>query len=171
MVAAMNPRTTTMAAGVTMVILGALALFYPQMVMERVLGYAVDQAHSSANFVHGEVRAAYGGLFLVMGIYTLMAALDPAANRARILFVGMLWLGACAGRLFGVFVDGSPGTWGWLSVVFELLVGGALVAVSQMSTPTTARIVPQPVYSPDLGAPPSPSEPPPATPPSTVPLA
>jgi len=160
-----------MVAGVIMVVLGVLALFYPRMVMEHVLGYAVDPAYS-ANFVHGEVRAAYGGIFVVAGIYTLMASFDPAANRARILFVGMLWLGACAGRLFGVFVDGSPGAWGWLSVVFELLVGGALVAVSQMSTPTSTRVVPQSgVAAAELGGAPSSAEPPPVVPPTTVPLA
>jgi hypothetical protein len=130
----MNPRITTTVCGLISLILGVLALFYPEFVMARVLGFAVDESFS-ANFVHGEVRAAYGGLFSVMGVATVLAAMDPVANRTRILFVGLLWLGACGGRLFGVFVDGSPGLWGWLSAAFELVVGGTLVAAA-MGAPT-----------------------------------
>lgn len=126
----MNPRITTTVCGLLTLILGVLGLFYPGFVMERVLGFTVSDAYS-ANFVHGEVRAAYGGLFSVMGVATVLAAMDPVANRARILFVGLLWLGACGGRLFGVFVDGSPGLWGWLSAAFELAIGGTLIAASQ----------------------------------------
>ena len=72
-----------------------------------------------------------------MGVYTLLAATDPALHRARLLFVGLLWLGACAGRLFGVYVDGNPGLPGWGAVVFELAVGGALVAVAQSGQAVT----------------------------------
>jgi hypothetical protein len=34
------------------------------------------------------VRAAYGGIFTVMGVYTVLAAMDPATNRGRILMIG-----------------------------------------------------------------------------------
>jgi len=158
----MNPRLTTMLTGLVMLVLGALALFYPALVMTHVLGYTVHPSYS-ANFVYGEVRAAYGGLFVVAGTYTVLAAMDPVANRGRILFVGMLWLGACAGRLLGAFVDGSPGVWGWVSVAFELLMGGALVAASQVSPPAGARIPPQRVVpSAEVPPPYAPSDAPPA---------
>jgi hypothetical protein len=138
----MNPRVWTTIAGLVMLILGALALFYPEFVMAHVLGFDVDPSHT-ANFVRGEVRAVYGGLFVVAGTATVLAAMDPAANRARILFVGLLWLGTCGGRLFGVFADGDPGVWGWLSVVFELVMGGALVTVAQTAATPTTRFQPQ----------------------------
>lgn len=138
----MNPRVWTTIAGLVMLIVGALALFYPEFVMAHVLGYAVHPSHT-ANFVRGEVRAVYGGLFVVAGTATVLAAMDPAANRARILFVGVLWLGACGGRLFGVFADGDPGIWGWFSVVFELVMGGALVAVAQTAATPAMRFQPQ----------------------------
>ncbi len=104
----MNPRITTTVCGLLTLILGVLGLVYPEFIMSTVLGFTVDPKFS-ANFVRGEVRAAYGGLFSVMGVATVLAAMDPVANRARILFVGLLWLGACGGRLFGVLVDGTSG--------------------------------------------------------------
>jgi hypothetical protein len=154
----MNARLVTAVIGLVMVVLGALALFYPKLVMDHVLGYAVHQAHS-ANFVYGEVRAAYGGMFVVAGAATVLAAMDIAANSGRILFVGMLWLGACAGRLFGVFVDGGPGVFGWLSITVEALAGGALVAISQSapqrrSHEPAAVAAPLPPSAPPAQAPP-----------------
>jgi hypothetical protein len=156
----MNPRVTTSVIGVLTTVMGALALLYPAMVMERVLGFAVAPT-ASANFVLGEVRATYGGVFTVLGIYTVLAAMDPATNRGRILMIGLLWIGACLGRLYGVVMDGSPGWWGWLSAAFEAVIGGLLVVVSQMTpeTPATTRTT----YTP-------PPPPPPLTPTATAPI-
>ena len=153
----MNPRLTTTVIGVLTTIMGVLALTYPELVMRHVLGFAVDPAYP-ANFVRGEVRAAYGGIVTVIGIYTVMAAIDPATNRGRILMIGMIWLGACLGRLYGVVVDGTPGAWGWLSAAFEAVMGGMLIAVSQM-TP----VVTHATYT-------TPSPPPPLTPTATAPV-
>ena len=118
-----------MVAGLIILVLGGAALSSPGRVM-GLLGYTfASQATSAATL--GEVRATYGGLFVVMGLLTTLAAVNPVANRGRILFVGLLWLGACAGRVFGAWVDGNPGLFGWLSAAFELGVGLALVVVSQ----------------------------------------
>ncbi|MBI3766964.1 MAG: DUF4345 domain-containing protein [Deltaproteobacteria bacterium] len=129
----MNPRVTTIVVGLIIFALGVCGLVYP----ERVLGLLgltyTNPAHMAAAM--GEIRATYGGIFIVMGVYTLFAAVDPAVHRTRVLFVGLLWLGACAGRLFGVYVDGSPGLPGWGAVVFELVIGGALVVVAQSAPP------------------------------------
>jgi hypothetical protein len=141
----MNPRVTAIVAGLIMIALGTAGLLYPERVL-GLLGFTVFNA-SHAAAAYGEVRATYGGLFLVMGVFTLMAAMDPAANRARLLFVGLLWLGACAGRLFGVFVDGNPGLFGWLAIVFELAVGGALCLASQsVPEPVVRTTVTTPRY-------------------------
>ncbi len=126
----MNPRVITIIIGAITLIFGLCGLIFPEFVMSRVIGTAVLQSFS-ANFVIGEVRAAYGGLFTVMGVYTLLSGMDPALHRARLLFLGLLWLGLCGGRLIGVVVDGSPGLIGWFSVAFELIVGAALVLVAQ----------------------------------------
>ena len=128
-----------MVAGLIILVLGGAGLSSPGRVM-GLLGYTLaSQATSAATL--GEVRATYGGLFVVMGLLTTLAAVNPVANRGRILFVGLLWLGTCAGRVFGAWVDGSPGLFGWLSAAFELGVGLALVVVSQTATdaPATSR--------------------------------
>ncbi len=149
----MSPRITIVVIGLLTMIFGVLALFYPELVMTRVAGLEVHPSFSE-NFVRGEVRAVYGGLFTVIGAYTVLSAMDPTANRGRLVFIGLLWLGIAAGRLFGVVVDGGPGIRGWLSLIFEAGLGGALVVLSQMAPPAAAR----PVYEP------APSVPPPATP-------
>jgi len=117
-----------------MVLLGMAALLEPEMVMERVLGFAVDPK-STENFVHGEVRAAYGGIFTVVGVFTVIAAMNPYLHRSRIFMVGMIWLGACGGRVFGAFSDGSPGAFGWVSAVLEGIVGAALLYAAQAAAP------------------------------------
>lgn len=139
----MNPRVTAILVGLVIVTLGIAGLVYPERVL-GVLGLAyANPSHAAAAL--GEIRATYGGIFVVMGAYTLVAAMDPAVHRGRLLFVGLLWLGACAGRLFGVYVDGNPGLPGWGAAAFELVVGGALVIVAQsppaVATPALERAV------------------------------
>ena len=134
----MNPRIATAVIGVITVILGVVGLVYPGFVMERALGFAVDPSFTE-NFVRGEVRAVYGGLFTALGVYTVMAAMDPYVQRGRILFLGVLWLSLAAGRIFGIIADGGPGLQGWGTLVFELALGGVLVAASQMAAPPAAR--------------------------------
>jgi hypothetical protein len=150
----MNPRVTVTVIGVLTVVMGVLALTYPALVMRHVLGFGVDPTYS-ASFVLGEVRATYGGVFTVLGVYTVLAAMDPANNRSRILMIGVLWIGACVGRLYGVVVDGSPGAWGWLSAIFEAVMGGLLIAVSQM---TPERPAARTTYTPPPYTPPPISE-------------
>jgi len=145
----MNPRVIAIVTGIVTLALGLAGLLYPDRAM-GLLGYAVLSA-SRAPAVLGEVRATYGGLFVVMGAYTLLTAMDPAAHRGRLLFIGLLWWGACAGRLVGVYVDGNPGVPGWVAASFEFVMGGALVFAS---LGRSAARAPAPQVSP---APASPS--------------
>jgi hypothetical protein len=125
----MNPRLTTAVVGTITLLLGLAGLFYPERVL-GLLGLAVaDPAHAAAAL--GEVRAMYGGIFVVLGVFTCLAALDPGRNRGRVLLIALLWFGAFGGRLFGAFRDGSPGLPGWLALAFELVMGGALVIAAQ----------------------------------------
>jgi Domain of unknown function (DUF4345) len=133
----MNPRIVVLVIGIVSTVLGVGGLISPTLVMERVVGFAVDPAFSE-NFVRGEVRAVYGGMFTVLGVATLLAAMDVYAQRARVLLIGFLWLGLCGGRLIGVAVEGSPGLLGWFSVAFELIIGGLLVASATMAWPPVA---------------------------------
>ena len=135
----MNPRVVTAVIGTLTTILGIGGLISPQLVMERVVGFAVDPSFSE-NFVRGEVRAVYGGMFAMLGIATVWAALDLATHRGLVMWIGLLWLGLCGGRLVSVAVDGPAGLWGWMSVMFELVIGGLLVASSMMGGRTTSPL-------------------------------
>ncbi len=129
----MNARITTGVVGAVTLLLGIAGLFYPERVMGG-LGFAVlNAAHAAA--VLAEVRATYGGIFLVLGISTLLATADPARHRARLLFLGLIWLGAGTAHLFGVWVDGNPGLFGWLATSFDLAMGTALVLAAQAPPP------------------------------------
>ncbi len=149
----MNARVTTLIVGSIILLLGGAALIYPERIM-GLLGFAFASEASSAATL-GEVRATYGGVFTVMGLLTVLAAINPVANRGRILFVGLMWLGAGAGRLFGASIDGSPGLIGWLSAAFELLVGVVLVVASQAAVESVPVPSAAPVPSPTPGASPS----------------
>ena len=142
----MSARAISLTAGVVILLMGLAALFYPDRVM-GLLGFTVLNASESAA-VLGEVRATYGGIFTVMGVAVLLAAMNPAANRGRLVAIGLLWLGACGGRLFGVTVDGNPGVFGWLAVVFEAVMGTALLLAAQragseaLAEPAAAMVSP-----------------------------
>ncbi|MGH7897926.1 MAG: DUF4345 family protein [Candidatus Binatia bacterium] len=127
----MNPRITVGVVGAITTLFGLGGLLRPDWVM-RAIGYAVAPTASEA-FLHGEIRALYGGLILVAGVFTLLSAADPRAHQGRLILLGLLWLGTCGGRVFGMIVDGSPGAFGWLSAAVELLLGGALLVSSQVS--------------------------------------
>ena len=120
----MNSRLWIAAAGIVILLFGLAGLLAPQRVL-GVLGLATLNASTAAATL-GEVRATYGGLFTVMGAYALFAAVNPAARRESILLLGLLWLGAAAGRACGVSVDGNPGLLGWVALGIEVVVGGVL---------------------------------------------
>ena len=142
-----------MVVGLVILALGGAALLSPERVM-GLLGYTFASRTSSAATL-GEVRATYGGVFTVMGLLTALTAINPVANRGRILFVGLLWLGAFAGRVLGASVDGSPGLFGWVSAAFELTIGLVLVVVSQTaSDAAVSRVASSPAPT-AAGAPPA----------------
>jgi hypothetical protein len=146
----MNPRVITGIAGVLILGLGLAALLAPERVM-GMLGFGIVNTAATAG-VLGEVRATFGGVFAVMGVFTLLSVLDPGAHRGRLVLIGCMWLGAAAGRLLGVTVDGNPGLFGWLSVVFEAVLGGALLAATWLPAGDSSEPVP---YTPAAPTPPS----------------
>ena len=87
-----------------------------------------------------EARAVYGGLFTVLGAFTLWGAIDPAGKRSALLMAGLLWLGLCAGRSIGISIDGNPGIFGWVGVVWEAAFGTALVWAAIARLPTPANV-------------------------------
>jgi hypothetical protein len=133
----MNARAIVAVVGAVTLLLGLLGLFRPEWVM-NFLGYAVA-SNAPATFVRGEVRAVYGGLMLAAGVFTLLAVPAPLANKGKLLLLATLWLSAGAARLFGAFVDGNPGLFGWMSLVLELAGGGALLYASVLAPEPAVR--------------------------------
>ena len=131
----MNARVAAIVVGTITLALGLAGLIYPERVI-GLLGFAVQNASHTAAAL-GEVRATYGGIFLVLGVSTLAAAGNPSAARWRLVLLALVWLGALAARLFGVSVDGNPGLAGWLSAAFEAVMGGTLLAAAQLAPPAT----------------------------------
>ena len=167
----MNPRVLTAFTGIVTLGLGIAGLLYPDRVM-GMLGFGIVNS-ASASAVLGEVRATYGGVFSVIGIFTLLSVLDPAANRGRLTFIGCIWFGACGGRLLGTSIEGTPGVFGWLSAAFELLMGAALIAAAWLpgrdSSDQPSTYVPPSAYVPPVAPPATTtvtSQTPTATPPS-----
>ena len=70
------------------------------------------------------------------GVLTLLAAPAPRANQGKLMLLGLLWVGTGCGRLFGVFADGNPGVFGWLSLLLELGGGTALLYAAQFAEET-----------------------------------
>jgi hypothetical protein len=140
-----SPRLGTILVGLASLALGLAALAYPGRAM-GLLGYAwLDASNSAA--VLGEVRATYGGIFIVLGAYTLASAAAPWNHRSRLLLLSLVWLGAFAARLFGVWIDGNPGIFGWASAVFEAAMGGTLLFASQASAPPVSAPAPLPAQT------------------------
>ena len=132
--AGMNPKIIVGVIGGATVLLGLIGIFYPEQAMHMV-GYGYTNPENRPGTL-GEVRAIYGGLTLMAGVITLLAAPDPRANQGRLVLLGLLWLGACGGRLLGVFIDGNPGVVGWLAAASELIGGGGLLFASQAAPST-----------------------------------
>ncbi len=80
-----------------------------------------------------DMRATYGGTAFGLGLFFGFCARNPDTLRAG-LFASLLALsGIAAGRLIGIFADGSPNGWMFLLLAAELLfVGLMAVALKQL---------------------------------------
>lgn len=121
----MNPRVVAGALGAITLLMGLYGLVAPASVLD-VVGLA-PQTPAEPALAYGEARAVYGGLFAVLGGFTLWGAIDPPGKRAALLMAGLLWLGLFAGRLVALSFDGNPGVMGWVALVWEAAFGTALV--------------------------------------------
>jgi hypothetical protein len=122
----MNGRGVAVFLGLLTLGLGILGLWYPLVVMEWV-GFAPLPTKPSAGTI--ETRAVYGGLFSVLGLFTLWSATSPRKHRGELLLIACLWLGLFGGRMLGVSIEGNPGMLNTIGAVFEVVVGCLLLAV------------------------------------------
>lgn len=139
----MNARVLALIGGVVTLVGGLAGLFGPEQALPWIGFRAVEPIAWSL----GEVRATYGGLFVVIGVYGLLAALDPVAHRGRLLMIGLMWWGVAGGRALGASLDGNPGVLVWGYLVGETLLGGLFVAASataQTSLAASTGVAPTP---------------------------
>jgi hypothetical protein len=129
----MNPRVIVALVGGFTAAIGLAAALYPAPVM-HFIGYEVG-SNASASFLLGEFRGVYGGLMIAAGVATLLSMPAPRANSGRLMLIAMLWVGVGLGRLFGAFLDGNPGIFGWLSMLIELGGAGLLIFAAQAPDP------------------------------------
>jgi uncharacterized protein DUF4345 len=136
----MNPRVVAGVLGAITVVLGIGGLVSPAQTLS-IVGFA-PLVPTEPALAYGEARAVYGGLFTVLGAFTLWGAIDPAGKRAALLMAGLLWLGLCVGRSIGISIDGNPGLFGWFFAISEALVGLGLVwsAVAKLPTPANVGV-------------------------------
>ncbi len=136
----MNPRLVAGVLGAITLVMGLAGLATPDRSMAFV-GFA-PSTEATRVLALCEARAVYGGLFVVLGAFTLWGAIDPAGKRSALLMAGLLWLGLCAGRSIGISIDGNPGLFGWVGVVWEAVFGIGLVwsAVAKLPTPANVGV-------------------------------
>ena len=70
-----------------------------------------------------EIRATYGGLFAALGLACLITQSTPVFTTA-----GTAWVGAAAGRLWSVAIDGNHEPKNLGGIAFELAIGLLLLA-------------------------------------------
>lgn len=122
----MNGRLVGAVVGLIVVGFGLAAIAYPERVMQFA-GFAVAPTASVAQAT-AEVRAIYGGIFVVLGMWIVIAALRQ--SRQLLVFSSTLFLGAASGRLGGAYLAGSPGVWGWIGAIVEVVLGAALLSAA-----------------------------------------
>lgn len=73
-----------------------------------------------------EIRANYGGMHSLMGIFFLLGAFVPKLRETALITLAIFTSGLVLGRVVSIAIDGVPGTFIWLMLVGELI--GAVTA-------------------------------------------
>ena len=107
-------------AVVVTLLFGLLSFFNPWL-MVRVLGFELLEGRGLS-----EMRATYGAFFIVMG-GVLLWALSNRSGAAYLRFAGFLWLGAAAGRLASMIIDGALLPFNFLVLAADLFISVPLL--------------------------------------------
>jgi hypothetical protein len=101
----------TLGAAITLG-LGVFGLFWP-LAAANLVGIQPEGERGIS-----EIRATYGGIFLAMGLFALIAQ-----NMAVFRLLGVGWLGAGAARAYSYVHDNSRSGGNLGAIVVELVVG------------------------------------------------
>lgn len=103
-------------------------------VAPRSLSLLITGAAPGTSSAVIDMRATYGGMAFGAGLFFGFCARHPTLLRAGLLASLLALSGIAGGRLFGIFVDGSPNGWMFLLLAAELLfVVLMAVALKQLS--------------------------------------
>lgn len=72
-----------------------------------------------------EIRANYGGMHSLMGLFFLSGVFLAKVRRAALAALAVFTSGLVLGRVVSVFADGSPGAFIWLLLAGELVIAAA----------------------------------------------
>ncbi len=112
-----GPALLLALSGLSLLTVGWVGLTAPQDLMDP-LGIALSSPDARS-----EIRAAYGGMHLAIGLLLLYAAARPGSRTAGLWLVLCFMGGLTVGRLVSLVVDGVPG-----GFVLRLLAAEALAA-------------------------------------------
>jgi hypothetical protein len=123
------------AAGLALV-LGLVSLLNPYLAM-RLLGLEVVAPRGLS-----EVRSMYGALHVTMGALMLWAVPLRPRTSPLLRTIGILWLGAAAGRVASLLIDPVFGLVNLAILAGQLFIGGTLIwaSVESASARLEARI-------------------------------
>lgn len=113
-----GPALLLALSGLSLLAVGWVGLTAPQDLMDP-LGITLSSAGARS-----EIRAAYGGMHLAVGLLLLYAAARPGARSAGLWLTLCFMGGLTLGRLVSLVADGAPG-----GFVLRLLAAEGLAAV------------------------------------------
>jgi hypothetical protein len=82
-----------------------------------------------------EIRANYGGMHLLLGLFFLSGALRAEARRSALLLAAIFTGGLVGGRIVSLVLDGSPNGFVWRLLALEAAGCAAAFALWRRSRP------------------------------------
>ena len=122
----MNARVITLVVGLFVLGNGLFGLINPEGMMSTI-GFVPDPSKPQPAAAFSEVRAAFGAVLAMQGVWLLLATLNPRRYLNGVLLLGCLWIAGGGGRLVSLMTNGNPGLYGWVAIAVEFIVGAALV--------------------------------------------
>jgi len=109
---------------------GLLCLFVPT-TLTSAAGLGMESTVAST-----EVRAMYGGLELAIGVLFLLASVRESLLEPGLIAGVTVFTGLGVARALGIMLDGGPGAYNVVAVIYELVTAGLmLVGLGRVGSP------------------------------------
>jgi len=108
--------------GLAFIGFGVTCFFVPTFPAE-LIGYSLDTADS-----YIEIRAMYGGLQTVIGMFTLLGAIQADFRRASLILIMLVYQGLAIGRTAGLLLSpDQASTYTYGAGIFEVLMAVLII--------------------------------------------